>query len=63
MAMWGSLDICPTLTQFQVVEITRVGLSAISPTKAWGDPKRPKSDMAYLLLVPDEVVEEGEDLG
>ena len=63
MATWGSLDICPPLTQFQVVEITRVGLSAISHAKVWGDPKRPKSDMAYLLLAPNQVVEEERRFG
>ena len=63
MATWGSLDICPLLTQFQVEEITREGLSAISHAKAWGDPKRPTSDMAYLLLAPDQVVEEERRFG
>ena len=63
MATWGSLDICPLLTQFQVVEITRVGLSAISHTKAWGDPKRTKSDMAYLLLLPNQVVDKKRRFG
>ena len=58
MATWGSLDICPPLMQFQVVEITRTCLSAISHAKVWGDPKRPKSDVAYLLLAPNQVVEE-----
>ena len=51
------------LAQFQVVEITRASLSAISCTEAWGDPKRPKSDMTYLLLVPNQVVEEERRLG
>ena len=63
MATWGSLDICPLLTQFQVKEINRSGLSAISHVEAWGDPKRPKSDMAYLLLAPDQVVEEERKFG
>ena len=63
MATWGSLDICPPLTQFQVVEISRVGLSAISCAEAWGDPKRPKSDMAYLLLAPNQAVEEERRFG
>ena len=63
MATWGFLDICPLLTQFQVVEITRVALSTISHAEAWGDPKRPKSDMAYPLLVPDQAVEEEQRFG
>ena len=57
MAAWRSLNICHLLTQFQVVEITRAGLSTISCAEAWGDPKRPKSDMAYLLA-PNQAVEE-----
>ena len=40
------------------MEITRLGLSATSHADAWGDPKKPKSDMAYLLLAPDQLVEE-----
>ena len=44
MATWGSHNICPLLTQFQVMEITWLGLSAISHVEAWGDPKKPKSD-------------------
>ena len=58
MATWGSLDICPFLTQFQVMEITQSGLSIISCADVWGDPKKPKSEMAYLLLAPDQSVEE-----
>ena len=63
MATWGSHNICPLLTQFQVMEITQSDLSAISCAEVWGDPKRPKSDMAYLLLVPDQAVEEERKFG
>ena len=63
MATWGSLDSCPLLTQFQMMEITQADLSTISCAEAWGDPKRPKSDMVYLLLVPDQVVEEERKFG
>ena len=58
MATWGSHNICPLLTPFQVMEIIWLGLSVISCSDVQGDPKRPKSDMAYLLLVPDQAVEE-----
>ena len=54
MATWGSHNICPLLTQFQMMEITQSSLSAISCAEAWGDPKRPKSNKVYLLLVPDQ---------
>ena len=63
MATLGSFDICPPLTQFQVMEITRLGLSTISHAEAWGDPKRPKSDMAYLLLATNQAVEEERKFG
>ena len=35
-AIWGSHDICPLLTQFQVLEITWLGLSAISQAEVLG---------------------------
>ena len=44
--LWGSHNICPLLMQFQVSEITRLGLSTISQAEAWGDPKRPLLGMA-----------------
>ena len=50
----------PLLTQFQVVEITRAGLSPISHAKVLGDPK---SDMAYLLLAPNQAVQEERRFG
>ena len=57
-AMWGSHDICPPLSQLEVMEITQSGLSAISQAEARGDPKKPRFGMAYLLLAlaqePDE---------
>ena len=63
MATWGALDSCPLLTQFQGVEKTRVDLSAISHAEAWGKPKRSMSDVAYLLLAPNQVVEEERRFG
>ena len=38
--------------------ITQSCLSAISQAKAWGEPKKPKLSMAYLLIVPAQAVEE-----
>ena len=57
-ATWRSHDICPLLTQFYTTAITWWCLSAIFQAKAWGDPKKPKLSMAYLLIVPAQVVEE-----
>ena len=57
-AMWGSHDICPLLSQFYVMAISQLCLSAMSWAKAWGDPKKPKLSIAYLLIVPAQLVEE-----
>ena len=40
------------------MEIIQLGLSAISWAEAWGNPKRPRFGMAYLLPVPAQEVEE-----
>ena len=63
MARWGSHDICHLLSQFQVMEITQLGLSAISHAEEWENPKRPMSNMAYLLLMPDQAVGEERKFG
>ena len=63
MATWGFHGICPLLTQFQVMEITRLGLSAISHAEAWGTPGGQSLNMAYLFLVWDQEVEEGRKFG
>ena len=38
--------------------IIQLCLSAISQAKAWGDPKKPKLSMAYLLIALAQVVKE-----
>ena len=55
---WGSHDICPLLSQFYIMAISQMHLSAISWAKALGDPKKPKLSMAYLLIVLTQAVEE-----
>ena len=62
-AIWGLHDICPSLTQFHISGITRVGLSTISQTGGWGNPKRLLQGMAYLLLVPWQEVKEKRRFG
>ena len=57
-AMWGSHDIFPLLSQFHVMVISQSHLSAIFQAKAWGDPKKHKLGMDYLLIVPAQMVEE-----
>ena len=62
-AIWGLHDICPSLMQFHISGITRAGLSAISQTGGWGNPKRQLQGMAYLLLVPSQEAEEEKRFG
>ena len=62
-AMWGSHDICPLIIQFYAMAITWSCLSAISLAKAWGDPKRSKLSMAYLLIALAQAVEEERKFG
>ena len=51
-AMWGSLNLCPMLTMFQVCAITQSQLSALSQTGAWGEVKKCRWDMAFLMIAP-----------
>ena len=55
--LWGCHDICPSLTQFQVVQVTQPELSVLSHPGAWGDPGKPQCNKAFLLKVPGKVVE------
>ena len=55
--LWGSHDICPSLSQFQVRDVTWSELSALSHAGAWGDTEKPQHDMAYLLIVPGKTIE------
>ena len=49
---WGSLDFCPMITQFQLCTITQTQLFALSQAGAWGEAKKPRWDMAFLMIVP-----------
>ena len=53
----GHMTFAPS-SQFYVTAISQSCQSAISQAKAWGYPKKPKLGMAYLLIVPAQVVEE-----
>ena len=52
----GSHDLSPSLSQFQVREMTWLELLDLSHKGAWGDIEKPKHDMAFLLIVPDKTV-------
>ena len=52
--LWGCHDIYPILKQFYIVQVTQPGLSSLTHLLVWGDPKRFCSDMAFLLILPEE---------
>ena len=49
--LWGSHDICLSLSWFQVRDVTQSELLALSHAWVWGDKEKPQCDMAYLLIV------------
>ena len=57
-ATWESHDICPLFSQFYIMAISWLCLSAIFQAKAWGDPRKAKLGMAYLLIALAQMVEE-----
>ena len=54
--MWVSHDLCPSLSQFQVREVTQSELLSLSQAGAWGNTEKPKCDMAFLLVIPDKTI-------
>ena len=55
--LWGSHDICPSLSWFQVRDVTWSELLALSCAGEWGDTEKPQCNMAYLLIVPGKTIE------
>ena len=56
--LWGHHDICPLLDQFHVASITQSELSSLSSLKAWGNPGKFQSDVAFLLVLTEECTAE-----
>ena len=54
--VWGSHDICPSLSQIQVRDVTWSELLALSHEGAWGNIEKPKCDMVFLLIAPDKTI-------
>ena len=52
--LWGHHDICPTLEQFHAASISQSELSSLTSLKAWGDLKKFRSDVAFLLILTEE---------
>ena len=60
----GPLNICPPSDTISSDGDNQIGpIHYFTCAEAWKDPKTPKSDMAYLLLVPNQVVEEERKFG
>ena len=55
--LWGYQDICPSLTQFQVAQVTQSELSVLSLAGAWGDVEKFWGNMAFLLIAPKKTIE------
>ena len=53
-SIWGHLDICPLLNQFQLASITHLELSSLTSLRAWGDAEKLCSDIAYLLVSSED---------
>ena len=50
-SIWGCHDICPLLRSFHSTSITQLELSSLTILKAWGDPEKFKSKVAFLLIL------------
>ena len=50
MALWGNLDICPSVDSLELPYHTSEELLSISCLKIWGDIQEPCNNMAYLLV-------------
>ena len=42
------------LEQFHIIQVTQPELSSLTCLLVWGDPKRFHSDVAFLLILPEE---------
>ena len=52
IAMWGSLDFCPPIQQLSVHTIKQTQLTTLSQAGAWGNTKKSRKDVAFLLIAP-----------
>ena len=56
-ALWGYHNICPSLPRFHMALVTCPELSALSHSDAWGDAKKLWSDLAFLMIVPENTIQ------
>ena len=50
--IWGSLDFCPKIRQFDIPTLTHIQLANLSQAGAWGDVKDSQHDIASLMIAP-----------
>ena len=52
--MWGDINICHSLQQFQIPSLFQVELSSLNGLKAWGERQKFCHDIAFLLAPAEE---------
>ena len=52
----GCHNICLLLQWFNVTKVTQSKLTSLNHLKVWGDAKKFHSDVAFLLVLPEEGV-------
>ena len=55
-SLWGHYNICPLLQWFNVAKVTQSKLTSLTHLKVWGDAKTFCSNVAFLLVLPEERV-------
>ena len=53
-SLWGHHDICPILELFPIIQVTQPELSSLTHLLLWGDIERFHSNVAFLLILPEE---------
>ena len=57
-SLWGCHNICPLLQQFHIAQVTQSDLTSLTHLKAWDDDERFCTNVAFLLVLPVEVIAE-----
>ena len=52
--MWGDIDICPLLQQFQIPSLSQAELSSLNGLRAWVERQKFHHDIAFLLVLAEE---------
>ena len=52
--MWGGINICPLLQQFQIPSLSQAELASLNSLRAWGERQKFHYDIAFLLVLAEE---------